>query len=108
MVCASQHPFMAEAWDERVECVRLPLSPTVGYLANGALVARLFAERRCDVLNAHYATGYGLLALRSGEALRAVGLGQRRLRLPDCIAAASLCWCAARSAGPTWSLRQAA
>jgi L-malate glycosyltransferase len=66
VVCASQHPFMPCEWDERVERVRLPHRPSWGYLANGAVVARLFAQRRCDLLNAHYATGYGLLARRSG------------------------------------------
>jgi glycosyltransferase involved in cell wall biosynthesis len=66
VVCASQHEFMSFAWDERVERVRLPHSPKWGYLVNGRCVARLFAERGCDLLNAHYATGYGLLAKRSG------------------------------------------
>ena len=66
VVCASQHPFMPHVWDERVECVRLPHSPPWGYLVNGGVVARLFTQRRCDLLNAHYATGYGLLARRSG------------------------------------------
>jgi len=66
VVVASQHDFMPGEWDERVEKVRLPHAPTWGYFANGRLLARLFSERRCDLLNAHYATGYGLLAMRSG------------------------------------------
>jgi L-malate glycosyltransferase len=65
-VCVSQHDFLPQDWDTRVERVRLPWKPMFGYFGNGATVARLFAERGCDILNAHYATGYGLLALRSG------------------------------------------
>jgi L-malate glycosyltransferase len=66
VVCASQHAFMPQGWDERVQRVRLPHAPALGYFTNGAAVARLFAEHGCDLLNAHYATGYGLLAWRSG------------------------------------------
>jgi len=66
VVCVSQHDFLPQDWDTRIERVRLPWTPMLGYFGNGAAVAGLFAERGCDVLNAHYATGYGLLALRSG------------------------------------------
>ena len=65
-VCVSQHEFLANGWDDRIERVRLPRVPMLGYLTNGGNVARQFVERGCDLLNAHYATGYGLLALRSG------------------------------------------
>ncbi len=65
VVCVSLHPFMAAPWDPRVVCVALGGRPAWGYVSQGRTVARLFEAHRCDVLNAHYASGYGLLALRS-------------------------------------------
>ena len=65
VVCVSQHPFIRDGWDARVECVRLPRQELAGYFLNARAVARLFVAQRCELLNAHYATGYGVLAMRS-------------------------------------------
>lgn len=66
VVCVSQHGFGDEPWSAEVECVELPHRGASGYVLNAAAVRRTFAARRCDLLNAHYATGYGTLATLSG------------------------------------------
>lgn len=48
--------------DVRVNLHRLPHVKGLGYLINGWRVSRLLAKIRPDVVNAHYATGYGRLA----------------------------------------------
>jgi glycosyltransferase involved in cell wall biosynthesis len=48
--------------DARVTVHRLPHLKGLGYLINGWHVSRLLAKLRPDVVNAHYATGYGGLA----------------------------------------------
>jgi glycosyltransferase involved in cell wall biosynthesis len=74
VVCVSQHDFLAEHWDPRVERVRLPRSGTASYFTQGVRVARLFRDHGCELLNAHYATGYGVLATLSGVRPRLVSV----------------------------------
>jgi L-malate glycosyltransferase len=74
VVCVSQHDFMAEGWAPQVERLRLPRSGTAGYFTQGSRVARLFREHACELLNAHYATGYGVLATLSGVRPRLVSV----------------------------------
>lgn len=74
VLCVSQHDFLPTGWDERVECVRLPRSGLGGYFLNGKTVAQLFERHGCELLNAHYATGYGVLATRSGLRPRIVSV----------------------------------
>ncbi len=52
----------ASGLDIRVILHRLPHVKGLGYLINGWRVSRLLAGIRPDVVNAHYATGYGRLA----------------------------------------------
>jgi glycosyltransferase involved in cell wall biosynthesis len=66
VVCASQHGFGDEPWAPAVQRVELPHRGPAGYALNAAAVRRLFAERGCQLLNAHYATGYGTLATLAG------------------------------------------
>jgi glycosyltransferase involved in cell wall biosynthesis len=66
VVAVSQHDFPPGGWDDRIDFVRLPVSGVVGYFSQARTVARLFCERGCNLLNAHYATGYGVLATLSG------------------------------------------
>lgn len=66
VVCASQHDFIGHGWDARVQRERLPHDGPGGYFLNGRAVARLHAQTGCDLVNAHYATGYGTLATGSG------------------------------------------
>jgi len=49
----------APGLDARVAVHRLPHLKGLGYLLNGWRVSRLLAKVRPDVVNAHYATGYG-------------------------------------------------
>jgi len=74
VVCVSQHDFLPEGWDQRVEQIRLPRSGLTGYFLNGRVVAQLFDRHGCELLNAHYATGYGVLATRSGVRPRIVSV----------------------------------
>jgi glycosyltransferase involved in cell wall biosynthesis len=74
VLCLSQHEFLPSGWDARVQRERLPRSGIAGYFLNGDAVARWFAQSSCDLLNAHYATGYGVLAMRSGVRPRLVSV----------------------------------
>jgi glycosyltransferase involved in cell wall biosynthesis len=74
VVCVSQHDFMPGPWDARVLRERLPGSGVSGYFTNARALARLYARQRCDLLNAHYATGYGVLATASGVRPRLVSV----------------------------------
>ena len=74
VLCVSQHDFMPEGWDARVVCVRLPRGGRTGYFLNARAVARLFGQHGCELLNAHYATGYGVLAMQSGVRPRLVSV----------------------------------
>ena len=74
VVCVSQHDFLAEDWDPRVQRVRLPGSGIAGYLTQGSRVAQLFRDYGCELLNAHYATGYGVLATLSGVRPRLISV----------------------------------
>ena len=74
VVCVSQHDFLPGAWDARVVRERLPFRGPVGYFLNGRAVARLFGRHGCELLNAHYATGYGISATASGVRPRLVSV----------------------------------
>jgi L-malate glycosyltransferase len=58
---ASQHPA-DPALSPKVQLHSLPHHHGLGYLLNGSKVQRLLAHIRPDVVNAHYASGYGSLA----------------------------------------------
>lgn len=51
-----------EAPDPRVQLHRFPHRRGLGYLLNGPRLRRLIDRLAIDVVNAHYATGYGTLA----------------------------------------------
>jgi glycosyltransferase involved in cell wall biosynthesis len=61
----SQHE-PATGLDARVRVHRLPHLKGLGYLLNGWRLSRLLARIGPDVVNAHYATGYGRLARSVG------------------------------------------
>lgn len=61
----SQHAPSAML-DERVRLVLLKHLGGLGYLVNGPMVARAIRRFAPDVVNAHYATGYGSLARWAG------------------------------------------
>lgn len=56
-----QHPSSIGYQDD-VTMHDLPYAVGLGYLLNGPRLARLLRELKPDVVNAHYATGYGTLA----------------------------------------------
>lgn len=74
VVCASQHPFIDGGWLPQVRRVRLPYAGSSGYFLNATAVRRLYREHGCQLLNAHYATGYGVLATLSGVQPRLVSV----------------------------------
>ena len=74
VICASQHAFIEDGWLSAVQCVRLPHAGPAGYFLNASAVRRLYREHGCQLLNAHYATGYGVLATLSGVRPRLVSV----------------------------------
>ena len=74
VVCVSQHPFLETGWETAVRKVLLKYAGPAGYVLNAREVAAQFKAYRCDLLNAHYATGYGLLATLSGVRPRMVSV----------------------------------
>jgi glycosyltransferase involved in cell wall biosynthesis len=65
-VCVvSQHPCDAALLPAEVERVWLPARGGAGYATNAPAVRRLAARWRPDVVNVHYASGYGTLAALS-------------------------------------------
>ncbi len=52
--------------DPRVVFHSLPVSGSVGYIGNVFTLRRLLCEIKPDLVNAHYASGYGLLARLTG------------------------------------------
>lgn len=65
LLCVSQHDFLPTGWHASVEPVRLRHSGGAGYFINAPEVARLYRRWGGELLNAHYATGYGALATLS-------------------------------------------
>lgn len=62
MVCVlSQHPF--GPLPSAVECFELPFTGSLGYFANTLRLRQLLRDWRPDVLNVHYASGYGTTAM---------------------------------------------
>jgi glycosyltransferase involved in cell wall biosynthesis len=74
VLCVSQHDFLDTGWHAGVQRERLPRSGLGGYFLNGGAVAELYREHGCELMNAHYATGYGVLAARSGVRPRIVSV----------------------------------
>lgn len=74
VVCVSQHPYIEGGWHADVVRERLPHAGPAGYFLNAPAVGRLFRTHACDLLNAHYATGYGVLASLSGVRPRLVSV----------------------------------
>jgi len=66
-VCvASQQPCEDGLLPAAVERVWLPVRSGLGYMANAVALRRLARRWRPDVLNAHYASGYGTMAALAG------------------------------------------
>ena len=61
----TQHPPLRPL-DARVRIELLPHRGPLGYLRNAAAVQSVLRRARPDLLNAHYASGYGTLARRAG------------------------------------------
>lgn len=74
VVCVSQHPFLETGWEPAVRKVLLKYRGPAGYVLNARRVLAQFRAHGCDLLNAHYATGYGLLATLSGVRPRVISV----------------------------------
>ena len=66
LVLATQHDADGWAPPAGVRMVRLPHSGTAGYFRNAVALRRLLREHAPDLLNAHYASGYGTTAALAG------------------------------------------
>src|SRR3546814_2222094 len=55
-----------QPFDSAITLHQLPFGVPWGYIAAAPYLQRLFKAIRPDLLNAHYATGYGLLARLGG------------------------------------------
>ncbi|MDB6001309.1 MAG: GDP-mannose-dependent alpha-(1-6)-phosphatidylinositol monomannoside mannosyltransferase [Rhizobacter sp.] len=66
VVCVSQHPFLKTGWAQAVQQVKLPHKGLLGYFLNVETLRDIWRNNGCQVLNAHYATGYGMTASSSG------------------------------------------
>ncbi len=62
VVLATQHPDPDWPVPAGVRVVALPYTGAAGYFANVAALRRLLRTERPDLLNAHYASGYGTTA----------------------------------------------
>lgn len=65
VILATQHDPL-EAIASAVRICRLPFSGEIGYFRNVSALKRLLATDKPDILNAHYASGYGTSARLSG------------------------------------------
>lgn len=61
LVLATQHELI-ESVDEAIRVIRLPYSGSLGYFRNVPRLRTLLAQLEPDLVNAHYASGYGTLA----------------------------------------------
>jgi glycosyltransferase involved in cell wall biosynthesis len=57
-----QHTPGVDLIDKKVAQYVLPISGTIGYYANCTALRKLYCSIRPDIVNAHYASGYGTLA----------------------------------------------
>ena len=65
LVLATQHDDASWQAPAGVKVVRLPHRGTAGYFLNVPALRRLLRDERPDLLNAHYASGYGTMAALS-------------------------------------------
>ena len=80
----SQHPPLAAGWHTAVNQHALPVSGGQGYVANVRALRRLMLILHIDLLHAHYASGYGLLATLAGCRPRLVSAwGSDVFEFPD-------------------------
>lgn len=67
LVLATQHDPLGSI-DPQVKLIRLPYAGELGYLRNVPAVRKILADEKPDLLNAHYASGYGTTARLCGFA----------------------------------------
>lgn len=65
VILATQHDLL-EPVDAHVRVRRLPHSGVVGYFRNAGPLKQVIEEEKPDLLNAHYASGYGTTARLAG------------------------------------------
>ena len=84
ITCASLHEALTDCWDERVQLLRLPGAAPLGYAAAAVALRRLMRQSGADLLHAHYASGYGVLATLAGCRPRLVSAwGSDVFEFPD-------------------------
>ena len=74
VACATVHTPLPEGWDTRVALQRLKPHGGAGYALAVPALRRLIRHGGFDLVHAHYATGYGLLATLAGARPRLVSV----------------------------------
>ncbi len=70
----SMHPPLPTGWRPDVHLHALPVAAAIGYIANAWALRRLAQRLGTDLLHAHYASGYGVLASLSAVCPRLVSV----------------------------------
>lgn len=66
LVSIIDHKAQAGMLSDSVKVFYLPVCGMAGYYLNAPFLRKIYQERRFDVVNAHYASGYGTLARMAG------------------------------------------
>lgn len=66
VVVATQHPAVDWPSEAKVKVVVLPFRGILGYFLNAGRLRTILASEKPDLMNAHYASGYGTTARLSG------------------------------------------
>lgn len=74
VVCVSQHDFLDGGWHPGVQLVKLPYAGYLGYFLNAGALRRVHRKSCRPLTNAHYATGYGILATLAGVRPRLISV----------------------------------
>ena len=61
------HDKLLDDFDKRVKVVKLPIKGKPGYILNAPYIKRYLKSHSYDIVNSHYASGYGTLARLSGK-----------------------------------------
>lgn len=62
----SNHTKLADRFDSRIKIVKLPFKSPLGYYLNVPILTMMLKKEKYDLINSHYASGYGTLSRLTG------------------------------------------